>query len=65
MNERISPQTRVRQQLRTLKTTAAITPSSPFVANRICRYIDFEKAEVLVEHGAGNGAITKYILKRM
>jgi len=65
MNERMSPQTRVRQKLRSLKTTAAFTPSSPFVANRICRYIDFENAEVLVEHGAGSGAITKHILKRM
>ncbi|MGH1366209.1 MAG: class I SAM-dependent methyltransferase [Calditrichia bacterium] len=65
MTKQVSPQARVREKLKSIKTTAAFTPSSPFVANRICKYIDFKSSEVLIEYGAGNGAITKYILKKM
>jgi phospholipid N-methyltransferase len=40
-------------------------PSSRFLAEKMLHNIDFSKAEVLIELGPGNGAITKIILKKM
>jgi len=47
------------------KNVASITPSSMFAVRKICKSIDFDKKAVIVEYGAGNGAFTEYILKKM
>lgn len=51
--------------VKNLKTSGTITPSSRFLANKMLSDIDFSKADVLVELGPGNGAITKKILSKM
>lgn len=48
-----------------MKTSGTITPSSRFLAKKMLSDIDFAKADVLVELGPGNGAITRKILDRM
>lgn len=48
-----------------MKTSGTITPSSRFLANKMLKKIDFSEANVIVELGPGNGAITKKILKRL
>ncbi len=40
-------------------------PSSSFLSKRMLREIDFSQAEVIVELGPGNGAITKYIIEQL
>lgn len=54
-----------RVAVKNLKTSGTITPSSRFLAKKMLSGIDFSKADVLVELGPGNGAITKKILGRM
>lgn len=44
---------------------ASIAPSSRFMARSIIRGIDWDKAKVVVELGAGTGPITKELLKRV
>lgn len=44
---------------------ASVTPTSSFGVNRICRSIDFERAQVIVEYGPGGGVFTRYILDHM
>lgn len=51
--------------LRNYKTSGTLTPSSRFLARKMLSFIDFNKADVIVELGPGNGAITKKILKRL
>lgn len=40
-------------------------PSSRFLAKKMLNDIDFSKADIIVELGPGNGAITKRILKKL
>ena len=54
-----------RRSLKDLKTTGTISRSSPWLCKRMIRMIDFEQADVIVELGAGDGVITKHILKQM
>lgn len=44
---------------------AAIAPSSSFLVERVCKWIDFEEPAVIVEYGPGNGVFSEYILDRM
>ena len=48
-----------------IKTLGTITPSSRFLSKRMLKEIDFSSVNVIVELGAGNGAITKFILKNL
>ncbi len=48
-----------------MKTSGTVIPSSRFLASKMLGKIDFTKANVIVELGPGNGAITKRILKEM
>ena len=41
-----------------------ISPDSRFCADRMLRYVDFSKANVIVEWGTGSGAITDRIISR-
>ncbi len=51
--------------LKNYKTSGTLTPSSRFLAKRMLSYVDFNKANVLVELGPGNGAITRKILNNL
>jgi phosphatidylethanolamine/phosphatidyl-N-methylethanolamine N-methyltransferase len=53
------------EALRSLSVTAALFPSSRFLASALLRPIDFSAASVIVELGVGTGAITKEILRRL
>lgn len=54
-----------KEAIKSLKTSGTVMPSSRFLAKRMLQNIDFSKADVLVELGPGNGAITKIILKKL
>ena len=44
---------------------AAIAPSSSFLVRRVCKWIDFDEDQTIVEYGPGNGVFSEYILDRM
>lgn len=44
---------------------AAIAPSSSFLVERVCKWIEFDEPAVIVEYGPGNGVFSEYILERM
>lgn len=47
------------------KDVAAVTPSSSFCTRHVCRMIDFDRVNTIVEYGPGTGVITRYLLKQM
>lgn len=51
--------------LKERKMVGALSPSSRFLMKRMVAPIDFQKADVIVELGPGNGVFTKGILERM
>lgn len=54
-----------KEAVKNYKTSGTVTPSSRFLAKRMLKQIDFSKAEIIVELGPGDGAITKRILKKI
>ncbi|MHB0754384.1 class I SAM-dependent methyltransferase [Polaribacter sp. M15] len=54
-----------KEAIKNIKTLGTLTPSSRFLSKKMIRKINFAKADVVVELGPGNGAITKYILERL
>ena len=54
-----------KESVKNYKTSGTIVPSSRFLAQRMLKRINFSKADVIVELGPGNGAITERILKRL
>lgn len=54
-----------KEALKNYKTSGTVVPSSRFLANRMLKKINFKNANVIVELGPGNGAITKYILEKL
>ncbi len=55
----------LKEGLKSLKTTGTLTRSSPALCKAAIDRIDFEQARVIIELGAGDGVITKYILERL
>ena len=53
------------QSLRAPAATASLVPSSRFLAEALVRSIDFARAGTVLELGAGTGAVTSEILRRM
>lgn len=51
--------------LRNLKTVGTFSRSSRFVSKSMLRPLDLENSRCIVELGAGDGPITKHILKNM
>jgi phospholipid N-methyltransferase len=47
------------------RAIASFSPSSKFLARKICKGIDFDKANCIVELGAGTGPITAELLKQV
>ena len=55
----------LRESLRNLKTVGTVTRSSPSLCRGAIEPVDFGAARHLVELGAGDGVITKHILREM
>ena len=55
----------LRESIKNLKTVGTVTPSSRFLCQAMLKGVDFSKADLIVELGAGNGVLTRHILKRM
>lgn len=53
------------QGLKNLATVGTVTRTSHFAAKEIASKINYQDMSCIVELGAGDGAITKYILQRM
>lgn len=47
------------------RDVAAIAPSSSFLVERVCKWIDFDEPATIVEYGPGNGVFSEYILEHM
>ena len=54
-----------KESLKNLKTVGTITRSSKYLCKGMIKPVDFDKAKVIVELGAGDGVITEHILKHM
>ncbi len=54
-----------KEALKSMKTSGSFIPSSKYLVKRIVKNIDFEKSNVIIEFGPGNGIITKEILNRL
>lgn len=54
-----------KESIRNIKTVGTITRSSKYLCKGMIKPVDFEKADVIVELGAGDGVITEHILKHM
>jgi phospholipid N-methyltransferase len=54
-----------RESLKNMKTTGSVTHSSKFLCRGMIKPVNFHDATLIVELGAGDGVITKHILKKM
>jgi phospholipid N-methyltransferase len=54
----------LREFARAPGVTGAVAPSSPYLAEKIVEWIDWETTSTLVEWGPGTGSFTKAILER-
>jgi len=54
-----------KESIKNLKTVGTFTRSSKFLCKGMIKPVDFEKAKVIVEIGAGDGVVTKHILANM
>ena len=55
----------IKESLKNIKTVGTVTRSSKFVCKSMISHIDFKNADTIVEMGAGDGVITKHILRKM
>ena len=55
----------LREGLRNLKTVGTVTRSSKHLCKGMIKHVDFQHARLIVELGAGDGVITKHILRNM
>lgn len=55
----------IKESISNIRTVGTITRSSALLCKRMIKPIDFEHSKVLVELGAGDGVVTKHILKNM
>lgn len=53
------------ESVRNLKTVGTVTRSSKYLCKAMIKPVDFTKARIIVELGAGDGVVTKHILKKM
>ncbi|TDQ28531.1 class I SAM-dependent methyltransferase [Tenacibaculum caenipelagi] len=54
-----------KEAVKNYKTSGTVVPSSKYLANKMLEDLNFNTAEVIVELGPGNGAITRHILKKI
>lgn len=55
----------LRESLKNIKTTGTVIRTSKYACKAMIAPVDFKKAKVIVELGAGDGVITEYILENM
>ena len=55
----------LKESIKNLKTVGTITRSSKFLCKKMIRPVNFSQADTIVELGAGDGVITKHIVKSM
>ncbi len=55
----------LKEGLKNLRTTGTITRSSPSLCRAAIEGINFQEAKVIVELGAGDGVITRHILRQL
>ncbi len=55
----------LKESLKDLKTVGTLTRSSKFLCKGMVKHVDFSGAKLIVELGAGDGVITKFILDEM
>ena len=65
LQERFGYRLFFQESLRTIRITAALLPSSRFLATAMLEQVDFRNARTFVELGPGTGVITGEILRRM
>lgn len=53
----------IRQCLRNIKGMGAIVPSSPVLARAMAHFTDYKSGQIVVELGAGTGALTAGLLR--
>ena len=53
----------LKESIKNIKTVGTFTRSSKFLCRGMVKHVDFENAHTIVELGAGDGVITKHILK--
>lgn len=54
-----------REGIKNIKTVGTISRSSKYLCKGAIKHVDFTNAKTIVELGAGDGVITKHILKAM
>ena len=54
-----------KEAVKNYKTSGTIMPSSKYLAGKMLKEIDFSKADIIIELGPGNGAITHNILAKI
>jgi len=54
-----------KEAIKNIKTSGTVTPSSKYLTKKMLKAIDFDKAKVIVEYGAGNGVFTRKILQKI
>ena len=55
----------IKEFMKEKKQVGAVAPSSKQLCNKMCKPIDFVKAEVIVELGPGTGVVTRELVSRM
>ncbi len=55
----------IQQYWREKKMVGAISPSSPFLTEKMLEDIDFNNNNIFVEIGPGTGVFTKHLIKKM
>ena len=55
----------LKESLKNLKTVGTVTRSSKYACKAMIAPVNFDKANVIVELGAGDGVITEHIIKAM
>lgn len=53
----------LREYLCDMRNIGALVPSSAFLARAMMENVDFSKAKVIVEYGAGTGSISKVLMR--
>ncbi|PVZ87867.1 methyltransferase [Serratia sp. S1B] len=55
----------LRQFVKSPRTFGSLTPSSPWLCNRMANLADWEQANAVAELGAGDGVLTRRLLNRL
>jgi phospholipid N-methyltransferase len=55
----------LKESIRNIRTTGSVVRSSRYLVREMLKPVDFKQAKVIVELGAGDGVLTREILKKM